>query len=531
MRDSHLRLVTFKTQQQYRNEVANLVTALSGVLVPQVVQTLRKELAFLNGILQKRSLVFPYPPLEKHSFFYATDGFHKIHLQHPTMGPTTWLKERWPQIFEGTLHLEDVSKLDPYLVNELCALPGVKELVVSTHKPYFREAINVASDVLEQLALENTVLKSASLGLCPQLTNCSLKGGRLCGGSFKQLPSLANLQTICLEACNVDEETLLWIARQPALTTLTLRNVLQSGAVRQLEWLEGIPHLTCLNLFDNALQPNDFKGLRHLKKLRLFQTAGGVLDREAMEAIVQNNQLHQLSFLASGLTGDSIEPLKQAVSADKLPHLKTLALSCNKLRAKDVKFIEKMPLSSLRLADVAQGYRLLPLLNYRHLLELSLANTGLILEDIQLLCQGIKKHPLPTKVRKLDLGDNPLQMSALGQLLDLWRTPGFKGNITVFNALIDSKEADNFNRVCATLREEVKQQGRTLQPFKVSAGYWPAKRLAEVNCEMQNGTGLVVRTISAPEVFKPTPSAAVAEAAQAPDNTPAPMNVDEATAA
>ena len=42
-------------------------------------------------------------------------------------------------------------------------------------------------------------------------------------------------------------------------------------------------------------------------------------------------------------------------------------------------------------------------------------------------------------------------------------------------------------------------------------------------------TGLVVRTISAPEVFKPTPSAAVAEGAQAPDSAagPTPMQVDE----
>lgn len=533
-RSAHLHFVTFTTQQQYKQQAEQLKAELSGVLTPQVLQILQKELDLLNSVLQKRSFVLTYPSLERQSFFYAQqnpDGFHKIHLQHPTTGQTTWLKERWPEIFEGTLLLEDVSKLDFYLVNELCAMPGVKKLVVSTNKPYCREAINVASDVLEQLVLKNTMLKSASLGLCPQLTKFSLKGGRLWGESSKSLPSLANLQTICLDACNVDEETLLWIARQPALTRLTLKNVLRSGAVRQLEWLEGIPHLTCLDLFDNALQPDDFKGLRHLKQLRLFQTAGGFLDREVIEAIVQNNQLHQLSLLASGLTRQSITPLAQAVSAGELPRLKVLLLSCNKLCAKDVKFIEQMPLSSLGLADVAQGYRLLPLLNYRHLLELTLKNTGLIAEDIQLLCQGIKKgieqNPLPTKVRHLDLRDNPLQLSALGHLMDLWRSPGFNGRILVLNALISSKEADGFNKACATLRAQAKQQGRTLQPFEVSAGYWPAKRLAEVKCEMQNGTGLVVRTISAPEVFKPTPSAAVAEAAQAPDNAVGPAPMDE----
>ena len=526
VRSAHLHFVTFKTQEQYKQQAEKLKAELSGVLTPQVLQILQKELDLLDSILQKRSFVLTYPSLERQSFFYAQqnpDGFQKIHLQHPTTGQTTWLKERWPEIFEGTLHLKDVSKLDPYLLNELCALPGVKELVVSVHKPSFRRAINVASDVLEQLVLENTMLKRASLGLCPQLTKLSLKGGRLWGASFKQLPPLANLQNICLDTCNVDEETLLWIARQPALTRLTLKSVLQSGAVRQFEWLKDIPHLTCVSLFDNALQPNDFKGLRHLKQLRRFQTAGGVLDIEVIEALVQNSQLNELNLVASGLTGESIEPLKQVVSAGKLPHLKTLSLSSNKLRAKDVKFIEQMSLSSLNLGDVVQGYRLLPLLNYRHLLALTLANTGLIAEDIQLLCQGIKAHPLPTKVRNLDVRDNPLQMSALSKLLDLWRSPGFNGRITVFNALISSKEADAFNKVCAKLRAQATQQGRTLQPFKVSAGYWPAKRLAEVNCEMQNGTGLVVRTISAPEGFKPTPSTAVAEAAHAPDNAAGPV--------
>ena len=63
----------------------------------------------------------------------------------------------------------------------------------------------MTSNNLEQLVLENTVLKARLFGLCPQLTKFSLKG-RLWGGSSKSLPSLANLQTICLETCNVDEE-------------------------------------------------------------------------------------------------------------------------------------------------------------------------------------------------------------------------------------------------------------------------------------------------------------------------------------
>ena len=52
---------------------------------------------------------------------------------------------------------------------------------------------------------------------------------------------------------------------------------------------------------------------------------------KVIEAIVQNNQLHQLSLLASGLTRQSITPLAQAVSAGELPVLRCLlyrAINC-----------------------------------------------------------------------------------------------------------------------------------------------------------------------------------------------------------
>ncbi|MEH0002802.1 MAG: hypothetical protein V6Z78_04455, partial [Holosporaceae bacterium] len=471
------------------------------------------------------------------AFFYAPQNpalFGEIRLKQPTVDPAVWLKNQWSKIpFEGTLHLEDVSKLDPYLVNALCALPGVKVLKISDKDklPHLRREICVSSNTLEDLILENMALNSSSFGLCDQLTSVILKNVRLGGDSFKGCQPLANLQKLCLEACNVDEAVMSWIGRQFSLTDLVLRGVLPSGGVGPFECLKNLSHLKHLELIDSHLKPKDLKVIRHLKQLCQFITTGVVLDRDIIEAIVQNSQFYRLVLVASGLTGQNIAPLQQAVSDGKLPRLKTLSLAGNKLCAEDVRFIEKMPqLTYLSLNDVVQGYRLLPLLNHRHLLECSLSNTGLILEDIQLLCQGIKKHPLPTKVRKLNLGDNPLQMSALDVLLQLWHSTGFNGGITVGNVLIASKEADAINKKCQAQISDAKKQGRTLQPFTVSAGYWPPQRLDQVNCVMQNGT--VVRKPSAPTAFVTTPSVAVAEAAQAPDAAgPAPMDVDEATAA